>query len=75
MSEVKTFIIRGELRKSGEAHPFKKELRAMKKEDALSQLYADMGSRHKAKKFDIKVIGIEEALPSITISEPPQTKG
>ena len=60
MSQVKTFIIKGELRKHGEAHPFRKELRALKKEDALVQLYADMGSRHKAKKFEVNVIGIEE---------------
>jgi ribosomal protein L20A (L18A) len=60
LSQVKTFIIKGELRKHGEAHPFRKELRALKKEDALVQLYADMGSRHKAKKFEVNVIGIEE---------------
>ncbi len=61
MSQVKTFIIKGELRKRGEAHPFRKELRALKKEDALVQLYADMGSRHKAKRFEVNIIGIEEA--------------
>lgn len=61
MSQVRTFIIQGELRKHGEAHPFRKELRALKKEDALAQLYADMGSRHKAKKFEVNIIGIEEA--------------
>ena len=61
MSQVKTFIIKGELRKRGEAHPFRKELRALKKEDALVQLYADMGSRHKAKRFEVNITGIEEA--------------
>ena len=61
MSEVKTFIIKGELRKHGEAHPFKKEFRALKKEDAVSQLYSDMGSRHKAKRFEINILGVEEA--------------
>jgi len=61
LSQVKTFIIKGELRKRGEAHPFKKELRALKKEDALVQLYADMGSRHKAKRFEVHIIRIEEA--------------
>jgi ribosomal protein L20A (L18A) len=60
LSQVKTFIIKGELRKRGEAHPFRKELRALKKEDALVQLYADMGSRHKAKRFEVNIIGIEE---------------
>jgi ribosomal protein L20A (L18A) len=62
LSQVKTFIIKGELRKRGEAHPFRKELRALKKEDALVQLYADMGSRHKAKRFEVNIIGIDEVL-------------
>lgn len=66
MSEVRTFIIKGELRKHGEAHPFRKELRALKKEDALKQLYADMGSRHKAKRFEINILSVEETTPSIT---------
>lgn len=39
---------------------FKKEIRALKKEDALQNLYADMGSRHKARKFEISVKTIEE---------------
>ncbi len=59
-SQVKTFMIKGELRKKGEAHPFKKELRALKKEDALQQLYADMGSRHKARKFEVNIIEVTE---------------
>lgn len=53
-------MIKGELRKKGEAHPFKKELRALKKEDALQQLYADMGSRHKARKFEVNIIEVTE---------------
>ncbi len=59
-SQVKTFIIKGELRKKGESHAFKKELRAVKREDAVQQLYADMGSRHKAKKFEVNIIEVTE---------------
>ncbi|MBO0887697.1 50S ribosomal protein L18a [Candidatus Bathyarchaeota archaeon] len=60
MSEVKLFKITGDLRKHGENLHFKKEIRALKKEDALQTLYADMGSRHKARKFEILVKTVEE---------------
>lgn len=60
MSEVKRFRITGDLRKRGENLHFKKEFRALKKEDALVNLYADLGSRHKARKFDILVRSVEE---------------
>ena len=60
MSSVKRFRITGELRKRGERLPFKKEFRALRKEDAIQNLYADMGSRHKARRFEITIKNIEE---------------
>ncbi len=60
LSEVKRFKIIGVLRKRGEDLPFKKEFRALRKEDALQNLYADLGSRHKARRFEVKVKTIEE---------------
>ncbi len=33
----------------------------MKKEDAIQHLYAEMGSKHKARKFEIRISSIEEA--------------
>ena len=60
MSSVKRFRITGELRKRGERLPFKKEFRALRKEDAIQNLYADMGSRHKARRFEIDIKNIEE---------------
>ena len=64
MSEVKLYKITGELRKHGDNLPFKKEIKAIKKEDALEHLYRDMGSRHKARKFEIMIKDVQE------ISEP-----
>ena len=64
MSEVKVYKITGELRKHGDKLPFKKEIKAIKKEDALEHLYRDMGSRHKARKFEIMIKDVQE------ISEP-----
>ncbi len=60
LSQVKVFQIKGDLRKGGENLPFHKEIRAVKKEDALQTLYAEMGSKHKARRFEIKVRSIEE---------------
>ena len=60
MSQVKVFQIKGDLRKRGENLPFHKEIRAMKKEDAIQHLYAEMGSKHKARKFEIRINSIEE---------------
>lgn len=65
MSQVKVFRITGDLRKRGENLPFKKEIRAMKKEDALQHLYAEMGSRHKARRFEIRVQTIEELAEAV----------
>ncbi len=60
MSQVRIFQIKGNLRKRGENLPFHKEIRAVKKEDAIQHLYAEMGSKHKARKFEIKINSIEE---------------
>jgi len=48
------------LRKGGDKLPFTKDIKAVKKEDALQNLYSDMGSRHKARRFEITVKQIEE---------------
>jgi len=60
LSQVKRFKIIGELRKGGDNLPFSKDIRAVKKEDALQHLYSDMGSRHKARRFEITIKQIEE---------------
>ena len=54
------YKITGNLRKRGENLHFTKEIRALKKEHALQSLYADMGSRHKARKFQIAIKTVEE---------------
>jgi len=61
LSQVRVFQIKGDLRKRGENLPFHKEVRAVKKEDALQHLYAEMGSKHKARRFEIIIRSIEEA--------------
>jgi large subunit ribosomal protein LX len=61
LSEVKRFRITGEIRKAQSHIPFSVEYNAMISEHAMQRLYAEMGSRHRARKFEIKVKSIQEA--------------
>lgn len=63
MSEVKKFRITGEIKKGQTRIPFSVEFNALKEEHALQRLYAEMGSRHRARRFEIKITkiqGVEE---------------
>ena len=60
MSEAKRFKITGEIRKGQKRLPFAVEYNALKEQHALERLYADMGSRHGARRFEIKVAAIKE---------------
>ncbi|MGA8904510.1 MAG: 50S ribosomal protein L18Ae [Candidatus Bathyarchaeia archaeon] len=61
MSEVKKFTITGEIKKGKTKVPFSVEFNAMKEEDALQRLYSEMGSRHRARRFEIKIMKIRSA--------------
>jgi large subunit ribosomal protein LX len=60
LGEVKTFIISGEIKKRLTKIPFIKEVKSTKKENAIEKLYTELGSRHKAKRFEIKIKSLEE---------------
>ncbi len=60
MSEIRKFRITGEIRKGKTSIPFSVEYPGMKQEHALQRLYAEMGSRHRARRFEINVAKIEE---------------
>ena len=66
MAEVKTFRITGEVKKPRTTIPFAVELRATKEQDAIDTVYTDMGSRHKARRLEIKLDKIEELKTSET---------
>jgi len=68
MSEVKKFRITGVIKKGVSKIPFSVEFSALKKEHALQRLYAEMGSRHRARQFEIKVKDVQES------KEQPETK-
>ncbi len=60
MPEVKKFRIIGEIKKGKSLIPFSVEFNALKEEHALQRLYAEMGSRHGARRFEIKITRVEE---------------
>ncbi|HXZ98062.1 MAG TPA: 50S ribosomal protein L18Ae [Candidatus Acidoferrum sp.] len=66
MTEVKTFRMTGEVKKPRTTIPFALELRATKRQDAIERVYAEMGSRHKARRLEIKLEKIEELKTSET---------
>lgn len=69
MAEVRTFRITGEVKKPRTTIPFALELRATKEEDAIETVYTDMGSRHKARRLDIKLEKVEELKTAETGTE------
>jgi len=63
MSEVKTFRITGEIKKPTGNIQFSKEIKGIKQEQAIETLYSELGSKHKAKRFEIKIAKIAEEKP------------
>jgi large subunit ribosomal protein LX len=61
MDEVKTFKITGYLKKGGKKISFTKDVKGLKVSDVLEKIYSEIGSRHKAKRFDIKVTDVQES--------------
>ncbi|MGA2625795.1 MAG: 50S ribosomal protein L18Ae [Candidatus Bathyarchaeia archaeon] len=58
---MRKFRITGEIKKGMTKIPFSVEFNALKKEHALQRLYAEMGSRHRARQFEIKIKDIQES--------------
>jgi large subunit ribosomal protein LX len=66
MSEVKIFRITGEIRRPDWVSSFRKDLRALKPEDAIEKIYKELGSQHKAKRHQIKIASVEEITLEMT---------
>jgi len=63
MSEIKVFRVTGKIDKPNWKTDFKKEIRALKAEDAVERVYREMGSKHRAKRFQIRILKVEEIGP------------
>jgi len=63
MSEVKVFRVSGKIRKPNFQTEFRKEVRALKPEDAVEKVYMLLGSKHRVKRFQMKISQVEEIGP------------
>jgi large subunit ribosomal protein LX len=63
MSEVKVFRVIGKIRKPNFQTDFRKEVRALKPEDAVEKVYMLLGSKHRVKRFQMTISKVEELAP------------
>jgi large subunit ribosomal protein LX len=69
MRRLKVFRVTGEILKPNLKTSFNKEVIAEKPEHAVERVYAELGSRHRVKRFHIKIIRVEE-VPAEQIENP-----
>ena len=60
---MKVFRVIGEIRKPNLWTSFRKEVRALKPEHAVEKVYMELGSKHRVKRFQIKISTVEEVPP------------
>jgi large subunit ribosomal protein LX len=63
MSEVKVFRVIGEIRKPNFETEFRKEVRALKPEDAVEKVYMELGSKHRVRRYQMTISKVEELAP------------
>jgi len=54
------FRVIGKITKPNYISEFRKEIRALKPEEAVERVYKEIGSKHRAKRVHIKVLKVEE---------------
>lgn len=60
---MKVFRVSGEIQKPNLKTLFKKEVVAMKPEHAIEKVYTELGSKHRVKRYHIKIANVEEIQP------------
>jgi large subunit ribosomal protein LX len=63
MIRLKVFRVTGEISKPNLQTSFSKEVVAAKPEHAIEKVYAEIGSKHRVKRFHIKISNVEEVSP------------
>lgn len=63
MGEVKIFRVTGEIRRPMLQTSFRQMIAAVKPEHAVEKVYAELGSRHRVKRFHIEILNVEEVPP------------
>jgi large subunit ribosomal protein LX len=69
MNKLKVFRVTGEIRKPKLNTQFQKEVLAAKPEHAVEKVYAEIGSKHRVKRFYMKIVKVEE-IPVEEIENP-----
>ncbi len=69
MINLKVFRVTGEIHKPNLETPFKKEVIAVKAEHAVEKVCAELGSKHRVKRFHIEIANVEE-VPAEQIENP-----
>jgi large subunit ribosomal protein LX len=57
---MKVFKITGRINKPNLATPFAKEILADKSEHAVEKVYSEIGSKHRVRRYHIKISNVEE---------------
>jgi large subunit ribosomal protein LX len=57
---MKVFRVTGEISKPNLKTSFAKEVVVAKPEHAVEKVYAEIGSKHRVKRFHIKILNVEE---------------
>jgi large subunit ribosomal protein LX len=60
---LKVFRVIGEIRKPNLKTSFRQEILAAKPEHAVEKVYAEFGSKHRVKRFHIKIASVGEVPP------------
>ena len=60
---MKVFRVTGEIRKPNLMTPFVKEVLTDKSEHAVEKVYAEIGSKHRVRRYHIKILGVDEVSP------------
>jgi large subunit ribosomal protein LX len=60
---LKVFRVTGEILKPNLKTSFRKEVIAAKSEHAVEKVYAELGSKHRVKRFHIRITNVEEVPP------------
>jgi len=63
MCEVKVYRVMGRILKPKFRTRFSKEVRAVKPEDAVEEVYKLLGSKHRVKRFHIRIEEVREISP------------
>jgi large subunit ribosomal protein LX len=63
MSKLKVFRVTGEIKKPNLHTPFRKEVLADKPEHAVEKVYAEIGSKHRVRRYHMKILKVEEVSP------------